>query len=65
MKKRVAHSKRIIELLKKNGLGAGISNIWDNTYGCDEHYRCATDLHLISILKKSYNKIIEHGISAP
>ena len=34
-------------------------------YGCDDYYKCATDLILLSILSQSYNIIIYRVISAP
>ena len=37
------HRKLIIGLLKKNEcVGSGHSTIWENSYGFDEHYICAT-----------------------
>ena len=56
------HSKRIIELLKKYVL---VSVLYGNTDGCAGHYRCATDLFLLSILSQPYNMIIDSDISAP
>ena len=46
-------------------LGAGVSNIWENTDIYSEHYRCAAALFLLSVLSKFYNIIIDLGVSAP
>ena len=58
--------KHIIELLKqRNILSSELSTLWENTDGCAEHYRCATALHLMSMLSQSFSVIIDRGISAP
>ena len=60
-----AHIKSIIELLKrKQLLFSGMITIWENTYGCADHYRCATWLYLLWIFSQYFNIIIEHGNSA-
>ena len=60
-----AHIKQTLEMLKKRiFMVSGISTIWDNTYGCAEHYRCATALYLLSMLLQYFNIIINFGISA-
>ena len=61
-----SHIKQIIDIFKiSRCLGSGHSNIWDNTEGCAENYRCSTALYLLSILSQSFNIIIDHGISVP
>ena len=50
-----AHSKRLIELLK--------SKIWESTYGCEEQYRCAWALYLVSVFSQDHSIIIDRGIS--
>ena len=42
-----------------------LSTIWENTYGCDDHYRCATALYLMSMLSQAFYVIVDRGISAP
>ena len=44
--KTAANSKQITDTLKKIS-GAGISNIWDNTDGCDGQYRYAIAFYLL------------------
>ena len=40
-----AHSKQLISLLKSQQvLTTSLSTIWENTDGCDEQYRCASEL---------------------
>ena len=39
--------------------------MWENTYGCAEHYRRATALYLIPMLSQEFSVIIDRGISAP
>ena len=42
-----------------------MSKIWENTDGCDEQYRCASALYLMSVMSHCYSIIIDRGISAP
>ena len=44
---------------------SGLITTWQNTYGCADHYICATALYLFIVLLKSFNINIENGISAP
>ena len=37
-----ANSKLIMDMLKKRFMVSCISKIWDNTYGCEDHYICDT-----------------------
>ena len=61
-----AMSKCIIETLKnRKVLFPGISNIWQNTDGFAEQYRCTTELYLLSMLSHTYNIIIDSGVVAP
>ena len=41
------------------------SNIWENTDGCAEKYRCKTSLYLLSILSHAYNIVIDCGVASP
>ena len=60
-----AHSKRLISLFKKKQvLTTSLSTIWENTDGCDEQYRCASALCLMSVMSQTYSIVIYHGISA-
>ena len=61
-----AHIKRIIEFLKQRNIVLNkLSTIWENIYGCAEHYICATALYLMSIFSLEFYVIIDRGISAP
>ena len=42
-----------------------MSAIWESTDGCDEQYRCASALYLMSVMSQCYSVIINWGISAP
>ena len=46
-------------------MSAALIIIWENIYGYDEHYRCATALYLMSMLPNSFSIIIHCGISEP
>ena len=41
-----------------------LSTIWENTDGCEEQYRCASSLYLMSVLSQFYSVIIDVGVSA-
>ena len=61
-----AHINFLIEMLKKEKvLTSTSSTIWENTYGCAEHYRCASALYIMSVLSQCHSIIIDRGISAP
>ena len=61
----IAHNKQILTLLKQcNIMFAMLSKIWGNTDGCDEHYICATELYLMSMLSQAFSVNIDRGISA-
>ena len=46
-------------------LTTSLSKIWENTDGCAEQYRCASALHLMSVMSQTYSLIIDLGISEP
>ena len=46
-------------------LTKSLSKIWENTDGCDEQYRCASALYLMSVISQTFSLIIDQGISAP
>ena len=59
-----AHSKHIIDLLKNQHIiPYEIITIWENTDSYSEHYICATELFLLSMLSQAYNIIIDNGVS--
>ena len=61
-----SHCKHSISFLKeKKILATSFSTIWENTDGCDEQYRYASALYLMSVMYQSYSIIIDQGISAP
>ena len=56
----------MISLLKdKKVLITSLITIWENTDGCDEQYRFASALYLLSVMSQCYSIIIDLGISAP
>ena len=60
-----ANIKRFIELLKERKvLASSLSVILENTDGCAEKYRCASELYLMSVMSQCYSVIIDRGISA-
>ena len=60
-----AHRKRLIELLKEQKLlTSTLSTIWKNTDGCEEQYKCASELYLLSVLSQCYSIITDQGINA-
>ena len=42
-----------------------MSTMWVNTDGCEEQFRCATALYLLSMLAHAYKIIIYRGFGAP
>ena len=42
-----------------------LSKIRENIYGCDDNYRCATSLYLMSMLSQAFYIIIHSGIIVP
>ena len=42
-----------------------LSTKWENTDGCAEQYRCASEIYLMSVMSQCYSVIIDRGISAP
>ena len=62
--KTIAHSKRIIELLKQhNNIPPKLSTLWENIDGVDEHYRCATSSYFMYMSSQAF-VIIYQDISA-
>ena len=56
----------MIELLKEGDiLTSSLSSIWENTDGCDDKYRCASAIYLMSVILQCYSVITDFGISAP
>ena len=61
-----SHRKRLIELLtEQKVLTSTLITIWENTDGCADQYRCASELYLVSIMSQCYSIIIDRGISSP
>ena len=59
-------SKHFIALLKyKKLFTILLSTIWENPDSCDEQYRCASVLYLLSVMSQCYSVIIYQGISSP
>ena len=52
-------------LKNKQVLTTSLSTIWENTDGCDEQYRFASALYLMSVISQTYSLIIDRVISAP
>ena len=42
-----------------------LSTIWENIDGFADQYRCASSLHLMSVLYQRHSIIFDWGISAP
>ena len=42
-----------------------LSTIWENIDGCDEQFRCASGLYIMSFMSQCYSVTIDIGISAP
>ena len=61
-----AHINRLIEFLKKSKKKiSALSIIWENTDCCEEQYRCATALYIMSVFSQRHSIIFDRGISAP
>ena len=61
-----SHSKQLVSFLNiKQVLTTSLSTIWENTDGCEEQYRRASELYLMSVMSQTYSIIIYRGISAP
>ena len=58
-----AHVKILILLFKKK-LMSTLSKIWENTDVCEEQYRYASSLYLVSVLSQHHSIIFDWGISA-
>ena len=46
-------------------MSATLGTTWENIDGRDDHYRCATELYLISMFSRAFYVITDRGISAP
>ena len=46
-------------------LTTSLSEIWENTHGCAEQYRCPSTLYLMSVMSQTYSIISDLVISAP
>ena len=58
--------KPIIDFLNQHSIVyARLSKIWENTYGCADHYRYSTALYPMKNISQYFSVIIYHGISAP
>ena len=58
-------SKNLIGRFKKKVLKSTLSTIWENTDGCEDKYRRASALYLMSVLSQRHSIIIDRFISAP
>ena len=62
----IAHIKYIIELLKQRNIMSNmLITTWERMDGCDEQYRCSTELYRMSIMSQAFSVIINRSISAP
>ena len=62
----IAHIKYIIELLKQRNIMSNILiTTWERMDGCDEQYRCSTELYRMPIMSQAFSVIINRSISAP
>ena len=60
-----ACSKYMLHMLQqKTILNTNSSTIWDNTYGFDEQYSCATEFYLLSMFSHAHDIIIDHGVGS-
>ena len=60
------HRKRLIKLLNQRYiLSEKLITPWENTYDFSEHYICATELYLLSMLSQKFYVIIYRSISKP
>jgi hypothetical protein len=59
------HMRVLIEHLRKNGRFLKGHTMFDNTDGCAKQYRCATAIHLLSMLAVEFNMAINRSVGAP
>ena len=59
------HMRVLITHLMKNGRLLKGHTMFDNTDGCAKQYRCATAIHLLSMLAMEFNITIDRDIAAP
>jgi hypothetical protein len=60
-----SHMRVLIEHLKKTGQFLEGHTMFDNTNGCAKQYRCATAIHLLSMLATEFNITINRSVGAP
>ena len=44
---------------------SGMSKVWEDTGGCENRYRCALSIYLMTVLSSSYFIIMYRLIDAP
>ena len=54
-----------LKLFESGILVPGISNVWEDTGGCDMQFRCYLSIYLMTVISSSYGIIIDRGINAP
>jgi hypothetical protein len=59
------HMRVLIEYLKKERTLLDGHTMFDNTDGCAKQYRCATAIHLLSMLATEFNITINRSVGAP
>jgi hypothetical protein len=59
------HMRILIADLKKKGRFLEGRTMFDNTDGCAKQYRCATAIHLLSMLATEFNITINRAVGAP
>jgi hypothetical protein len=59
------HMRVLIQHLKLTGRFLDGHTMFDNTDGCAKQYRCATAIHLLSMLATEFNVTINRSVGAP
>ena len=59
------HMRVLIKHLRKNGRFLKGHTMFDNTDSCAKQYRCATAIHLLSMLAVEFNTAINRSVGAP
>jgi hypothetical protein len=59
------HMEVLVKYLQKEAVLKEGGYMFDNTDGCTKQYRCATALHLLSMLAVKYKIVIDRAICAP
>ena len=52
--------KGLARMYKKKMIGGG--TMWDQTYGCENQYRCSIAYDLMSFLSKSYQNVLDRSV---